>query len=79
MKKIKLLLLLLAVGPTGLNAQTENEITVHDDRNGRDEIIELPEGMMLDSDSLLKEWHAQHYLYPDTTCATPDYNPPFSA
>lgn len=79
MKKIRLLLLFLAIGPTGLNAQTENEITVHDDRNGRDEIIELPEGMTLDSDSLLKEWHAQHYLYPDTTCATPDYNPPFSA
>lgn len=79
MKKIRLLLLFLAIGPTGLNAQTENEITVHNDRNGRDEIIELPEGMTLDSDSLLKEWHAQHYLYPDTTCATPDYNPPFSA
>lgn len=79
MKKIRLLLLFLAIGPTGLNAQTENEITVHDDRNGKDEIIELPAGMTLDSDSLLKEWHAQHYLYPDTTCATPDYNPPFSA
>lgn len=78
MKHIKALLLAFVAGVAGMNAQTENEITVHDDRNGKDEIIELPEGMTLDSDSLLQEWHARHYLYPDTTCATPDYNPPFS-
>lgn len=77
MKNIKALLIAFTIGIVGVNAQTENEITVHDDRIGKDEVIDLPEGMTLDTDSLLQEWHARHYLYPDTTCATPDYNPPF--
>lgn len=77
MKNIKSLLIAFTIGIVGVNAQTENEITVHDDRIGKDEVIDLPEGMTLDTDSLLQEWHARHYLYPDTTCATPDYNPPF--
>ena len=46
-------------------------------RSGRKEVIELPEGMTLNADSLLNEWHAKKYLYPDTTCVNPDYNPPF--
>ena len=33
--------------------------------------------MTLNADSLLNEWYAKKYLYPDTTCVNPDYNPPF--
>lgn len=59
-------------------AQTDvTEITVHDDRSGRDEIIDLPEGMTAESDSLLSEWMAKNYLFPDTACANPDFNPEF--
>ena len=58
-------------------AQTD-EITVHNDQNGRDEVIDLPEGMSVSCDSLINEWMAKKYLYPDTTCANPDYNPTFT-
>lgn len=79
MKRIKVFLLALAscAFSTTASAQNVNEITVNDDRSGRKEVIELPEGMTLNADSLLNEWHAKKYLYPDTTCVNPDYNPPF--
>lgn len=79
MKRIKVFLLALASYAfcTTASAQNVNEITVNDDRSGRKEVIELPEGMTLNADSLLNEWHAKKYLYPDTTCVNPDYNPPF--
>lgn len=77
MIKKYLLLWLLGAATTGLQAQTDTEITVHDERHNADEVIDLPEGMTLSTDSLLKEWNAQHYLYPDTTCENPDFNPSF--
>lgn len=77
MKRIKTLLLALAASFMTATAQT-NEITVHNDQNGRDEVIDLPEGMSVSCDSLINEWMAKKYLYPDTTCANPDYNPTFT-
>lgn len=74
MKRIKTLLLALAASFITATAQTD-EITVHNDQNGRDEVIDLPEGMSVSCDSLINEWMAKKYLYPDTTCANPDYNP----
>lgn len=77
MKRIKILLLALAASFMTATAQTD-EITVHNDQNGRDEVIDLPEGMSVSCDSLINEWMAKKYLYPDTTCANPDYNPTFT-
>lgn len=77
MKRVKSILLSFLLATTGATAQVDNEITVHDDRIGTDEVITLPEGMSAAADSLLQIWHAKHYLYPDTTCENPDYNPPF--
>ena len=77
MKSIKTLLLALAASFITATAQTD-EITVHNDQNGRDEVIDLPEGMSVSCDSLINEWMAKKYLYPDTTCANPDYNPTFT-
>lgn len=76
MKRIKTLLFALAASFITATAQTD-EITVHNDQNGRDEVIDLPEGMSVSCDSLINEWMAKKYLYPDTTCANPDYNPTF--
>lgn len=39
--------------------------------------ITLPEAMTVDIDSLLNEWKAKNYIYPDTTCAQPDVNPTY--
>lgn len=77
MKRIKTLLLALAASFMTATAQTD-EITVHNDQNGRDEVIDLPEGMSVSCDSLINEWMAKKYLYPDTTCANPNYNPTFT-
>lgn len=77
MKRIKTLLLALAASFITATAQTD-EITVHNDQNGRDEVIDLPEGMSVSCDSLINEWMAKKYLYPDTTCANPDYNLTFT-
>lgn len=77
MKRIKTFILAIATSIFTATAQT-NEITVHDDQNDRDEVIDLPEGMSVSCDSLINEWMAKKYLYPDTTCTNPDYNPTFT-
>ena len=77
MKRIKTFILALAASIFTATAQTD-EITVHDDQNDRDEVIDLPEGMSVSCDSLITEWMAKKYLYPDTTCTNPDYNPTFT-
>ncbi len=82
MKSLKSLILSLTLSlfATGATAQTAAEsITVHDDQRGRDELIALPEGMTANCDSLINEWMAKKYLYPDTTCVNADYNPTFTA
>lgn len=79
MKRIKTILLALATGFMTATAQNDvTEITVHDDQTGRNEVIDLPEGMTADADSLLNEWMAKKYLFPDTACVDPDVNPEFA-
>jgi membrane-bound lytic murein transglycosylase D len=48
------------------------------DPYGKQEIIEVPEGMTEDLDSLLNKYNAKAYLMPDTTCTTSNVNPFFS-
>ncbi len=81
MRKIKTLLFALAacfVTASAQNNDSDSRLTIHDDRNGQDEVIDLPEGMVQSSDSLLNAWMAKKYLFPDTTCVNPDYNPTFA-
>lgn len=79
MKRIHTLLSALAFGFLSLSAQNyDDEITIHDEQSGKDEIITLPEGMSQSTDSLLSEWMAKKYLYPDTTCTDPGFNPTFT-
>lgn len=80
MKKIQILLFSLATAFPPLAAQTPDSatLTVHDDQSGKEEVIALPEGMLLSCDSLLQEWMAKKYLYPDTTCADSHINPEYS-
>lgn len=80
MKRIQTFLLSLAVSVCSVMAQTNvDDITVHDDQSGQDEVIKLPEGMTSSCDSLLDEWLAKQYLYPDTSCVDPDVNPEFTS
>lgn len=60
----------------GLNAQ--NDITVHDNATGKDEVIDLPEGMTYELDSLLREWNIKNYLTTDENCESSEDNPEYS-
>lgn len=76
-RNIVLILLLFVTGAYVATAQTDKKVTIHNDENGTDEDIDLPEAMTIEADSLLKEWSAKKYLVPDTNCANPDVNPYF--
>lgn len=78
MRQLKALLLALSTVCSPLCAQTDTEVTIKHERSGAVEVIDLPEGMVLSSDSLLGDWMAKKYLYPDTTCVDPDVNPTFT-
>ena len=73
--KNKILALLLAstASCAPLVAQHSDVITVHDEAIGADEQIGLPEGMLLSVDSLMMQWNARQYLFPETSVSTPAY------
>ncbi len=53
----------------------DNEEVVINAESGKEEIIEVPEGMIADLDKMLAEYNAKTYLAPDTTCRMRDVNP----
>lgn len=55
----------------------KNEITVTD-KDGKEEIIDLPEGMNYEVDSLLNLYYSKTYLQPGNDCNYRDENPSFS-
>ncbi len=76
MRKKLALFCITACLASGLSAQ--NDITVHDEQTGQDEVITLPEGMTYELDSLLQEWNAKNYLGTDEQCESSDENPEYS-
>ena len=84
-KKLKWILLILMFASTSMMAQVNNkedetdeedEITVTDDK-GREEVIEFPEAMTYDLDSLLNLYMSKTYLDEDD-CNMRDINPVYS-
>ncbi len=73
--KNRLLALFLTstIGCATLVAQQDSVITVHDDAIGADEQIGLPEGMLLSVDSLMMQWNARQYLFPEVAADAPAY------
>ncbi|MBR1712587.1 MAG: transglycosylase SLT domain-containing protein [Alloprevotella sp.] len=71
-----LLLACAALFPASLFAQ--EEIVIHDRQLDQDEVFTLPEGLTVSEDALLSEWQAKNYLFPDTTCENPSYNPTYA-
>ena len=55
----------------------EDEITVTD-QSGNEEVIEFPEAMTYDLDSLLNLYMSKNYLYEDGDCNMRDINPVYS-
>lgn len=54
----------------------EDEVTVTDDK-GKEEVIEFPEAMTYDLDSLMNLYMSKTYLKPSTDCNMKDINPVF--
>ena len=67
----------IAIVLSPLTAMAQTDITVHDERTGKEESIGLPEGLMDEEvDSLLREWSTKEYLAFDENCETgenPEY------
>lgn len=78
MNTLKLLITAFALGTaTVSNAQsyeTDTEITVTG-KNGKQEVIDFPEAMTTEVDSLLHLYNTQRYLKPSADCNQPDINP----
>lgn len=55
-------------------AQNNNEITVTN-KDGKQEVIDLPEGMTCELDSLIYLYNSRTYLKADTNCNLPNINP----
>ncbi|NPD91573.1 lytic transglycosylase domain-containing protein [Xylanibacter muris] len=79
-KKTIIIAAMLFVGNSVVQAQTGNdtdkEITVKDQK-GNDEVIEVPEAMSYDLDSLMNLYMSKTYLNDDNDCNMKDVNPVF--
>ena len=83
MKKILISAAMLLASNVAIQAQIEedyegdeDEITVTDD-NGKEEVIEFPEAMTFELDSLLNLYMSKNYLDEDNDCRMKDINPVF--
>lgn len=79
MKKVYIIISAIMLGNSAMmHAQTtkDKEITVTT-AEGNNEVIELPEGMTYELDSLLHLYHTERYLRPDADCNFPNINPQF--
>ncbi len=60
-------------------ALAQTNVTVYDEVTGKNEEIELPEGMSLSvTDSLLKEWNTRNYITFPEDCDASELNPEYS-
>ena len=76
-KKIYIFVVTMMIGCTlSVHAQNnkDREITVTN-AQGKEEVIDLPEGMTSELDSLLYLYNTKTYLKPDTNCNFRDVNP----
>ncbi|MBR2883079.1 MAG: lytic transglycosylase domain-containing protein, partial [Prevotella sp.] len=69
-------LLLCGVSASVAQTTAENEISVIG-KDGNPEVIEMPEAMTTDIDSLLGLYKSKSYLYIDENCQTADESPTF--
>lgn len=58
-------------------AQNDHHTITAKGIDGKEEVIDLPESMTQELDSLLNLYHTKTYLKPDTGCNMPDVNPTY--
>ena len=62
------------IGTTGISAQTQS-ITVHSQTTGKEEIIDVPESMQSEMDSLFWDWQSKNYISMGKNCKMTSVNP----
>lgn len=55
-----------------------NDEIIVTDKDGHEDIIEVPGGMSVDFDEIIQEYNAQQYLQIDTTCRMSNENPEYA-
>lgn len=55
-----------------------NDEIIVTDKDGHEDIIEVPGGMSVDFDEVIQEYNAQQYLQIDTTCRMSNENPEYA-
>lgn len=61
-----------------MQAQNEKEEITVTDNDGKEEVIDIPEAMAQEVDSLMKLYYSQTYLQPDDNCNFRDENPEYA-
>lgn len=77
MKKLVISLLTFISASTLCAQQNEKSITVRTE-TGEEEIIDLPAGMLSETDSLYLDWISKHYINPAENCVMTQDNPEVS-
>lgn len=62
------------IGTTGISAQTQS-ITVHSQTTGKEEIIDVPESMQSEMDSLYWDWQSKNHITLGENCTMASTNP----
>ena len=62
------------IGTTGISAQTQS-ITVHSQTTGKEEVIDIPESMQSEMDSLFWDWQSKNYISMGENCKMTSVNP----
>ncbi len=63
------------IGSVCLHAQTQQNITVHSEATGKEEVMAIPEGLLADTDSLYRDWKNRNYISVNEECQTDGANP----
>ena len=78
MKKTLILIAIMFFGmSSAMLAQNEEDEYVVTDENGDEEVIDVPEALTLEVDSLLNQYYSQMYLEQGNDCNFTDVNPTF--
>lgn len=56
----------------------DDEEIVVDSKSGKEEIFEVPEGMIIDMEKVMSDYNIKQYLTVDSSCTMKDVNPVFS-
>ena len=77
-KHLAIAAIFLFGGTSTLFAQTDDEKEIKvKDKNGNEEVIDVPESMDTEFDNLLQEYYSKNYLRKDDDCNFRDENPTF--